>query len=90
MYNALDFTQIRFFAGGVRIINKNNMFHSFFQTGKSHFSADFQGQDGASIVHKCTLYNPNDSNVAYSTFLSYKATPTKGHTPSYQFRFQMH
>jgi len=31
----------------------------FFQTGKSHFSADFQDQD--SIKHECALYNPNDS-----------------------------
>jgi hypothetical protein len=36
VHNALDFTLILYFAGGVCIINKNNVFHSFFQTGKSH------------------------------------------------------
>jgi hypothetical protein len=36
------------------------MFHSFFQTGKSHFTADFQDQEGVRIMHKCTLCNPND------------------------------
>ena len=27
----------------LRIINENSIYHSFFQTGKSHFSADFHG-----------------------------------------------
>ena len=36
LHNAQDFAQILYFAGGVSIINKNNVFHSFFQTGKSH------------------------------------------------------
>jgi hypothetical protein len=26
----------------------------FFQTGKSHFFADFQGQEGMCIMHECT------------------------------------
>jgi hypothetical protein len=26
-------------------LKANNIFHSFFHTGKSHFSADFQGQE---------------------------------------------
>jgi hypothetical protein len=29
LYNAQDFAQILYFVGGVRIINRNNMFHSF-------------------------------------------------------------
>ena len=29
LYNAQDFAQILYFVGGVRIINKNNVFHSF-------------------------------------------------------------
>ena len=29
LYNAQDFAQIFNFVGGVRIINKNNVFHSF-------------------------------------------------------------
>ena len=35
MHNAWHFVQILYFAGGVRIINENNVFHFFFQTGKS-------------------------------------------------------
>jgi len=35
------------------------MFRSFF-TGKSQFSADFQGQEGVRIMQECTLCNPND------------------------------
>jgi hypothetical protein len=34
LYNAQDFTQILYFVGGVRIINRNNVFHSF-PDGKS-------------------------------------------------------
>ena len=63
MYNALDFTYVLYFAGGMCIINKNNMFHSFFQAGKSHFSADFQAQDGVHIIQECTLFNPNDGTM---------------------------
>jgi hypothetical protein len=37
MHNAQDFVQILYFAGGVHIINENNVFHSFFQTRKSHW-----------------------------------------------------
>ena len=33
----------------------------FYQTGKSHFSADFQCQEEVCIIHECTLCNPNDS-----------------------------
>jgi hypothetical protein len=40
VHNALDFTYILYFAGGVRIINKNNVFHSFFRPG-NHLSAIF-------------------------------------------------
>ena len=40
MYNAQDFAQILYIAGGVCIINKNNVFHSFFRTG-NHMSAIF-------------------------------------------------
>jgi hypothetical protein len=29
LYNAQDFAQILYFVGGVRIINRNNVFHSF-------------------------------------------------------------
>ena len=36
MYNAQDFAQILYFAGEVHIINKNNVFRYFFQTGRSH------------------------------------------------------
>ena len=36
MYNVLDFTQLLYFEGGVCSINKNNVPHSLFQTGKSH------------------------------------------------------
>jgi len=36
MYNAQDFVQILYFAGGVHIINKNNVFHYFFLSGKSN------------------------------------------------------
>jgi hypothetical protein len=35
------------------------MFHYFF-TGKSQFSADFQGQEGVCIMQECTQCNPND------------------------------
>jgi hypothetical protein len=31
LHNEQDFAQIIHFAGGVRIINKNNVFHSFFR-----------------------------------------------------------
>jgi len=33
LHNAQDFAQIIYFAGGVRIINKNNVLHSFFRFG---------------------------------------------------------
>ena len=64
MYNALYFTSILYFAGGVHIINKNNV-SLFFQTKKSHFSADFQGQEGVHIVHECTLCKPNHGTLCY-------------------------
>ena len=38
------------------------MFHSFFQNGRSHFSVDFEGQEGVRIMHECALCNPYDSN----------------------------
>jgi hypothetical protein len=39
--------------------NKQEEYASlFYQTRKSHFSADFQDKD--SIMHECVLYNPND------------------------------
>ena len=34
----------------------------FFQNGKSHFSADFEGQEEVRIMHECALCNPYDSN----------------------------
>jgi hypothetical protein len=45
MYNALDFTYILYYAGGVWIINKKNMFHLFSDREITFFSADFQGQE---------------------------------------------
>jgi hypothetical protein len=66
-----------YFAGEVHIINKNNMFHSFFRPGNHIFLQIFKAK------RRCAVCKPNDSNIAYSTLLSYKATPTKGHPPSY-------
>ena len=40
LHNAQDFAQILYFAGGVRIINKNNVFHSFFRFGIKHIFTD--------------------------------------------------
>ena len=34
----------------------------FFQTGKAHFSTDFQGQEEVHIMHECALFNPNDGS----------------------------
>jgi hypothetical protein len=51
MYNALYFTSILYFAGGGAHYKQE----LFFQTKKSHFSADFQGEEGVRIVHYATL-----------------------------------
>jgi len=40
MHNVRDFVQIVYFAGGVRIINENNVFHSFFRLW-NHMSVIF-------------------------------------------------
>jgi hypothetical protein len=40
LHNVQDFAQILYFAGGVCIINKNNVFHSFFRP-ENHMSAFF-------------------------------------------------
>ena len=40
LHNAQDFAQILYFAGGVRIIDKNNVFHSFFRL-ENHMSDIF-------------------------------------------------
>jgi len=55
MYNVLDFTQILYFAGGVPIINKNNMFHSF-SDREITFFCRFSRPRG------CALCNPYDGN----------------------------
>ena len=54
MYNVLDFTYILYFAGGVRVINKNNIFHSFFRRENHIFLQIFKAKRG------CALCNPND------------------------------
>ena len=40
LHNAQDFAQILYFVGGVHIINRNNVFHSFPRPG-NHMSAMF-------------------------------------------------
>ena len=58
MYNALDFTEILYFAGGVRIINMNNMLHSFFRLGNHIFLHIFKAKRGCALctnAHYATL-----------------------------------
>jgi len=54
MYNALDFTYILYFAGGLHVINKNNMFHSFFRRENHIFLQIFKAKRGYALC------NPND------------------------------
>jgi len=42
--------------------NQEHYVSLFFQTQKSHFSADFQGQEGVHIMQECALHNPNAGN----------------------------
>ena len=42
--------------------NQEQYVSFFFQTQKSHFSADFQGQEGVHIMQECALCNPNAGN----------------------------
>ena len=62
MYNALDFTWILYYAGGVCIINKNNLFHSksFIRPGNHIFLQIFNAK------RRCALY----TNAHYATLMT--------------------
>ena len=96
MYNVLDFTYILYFAGGVRVINKNNIFHSFFRRENNIFLQISKAQTGRALCNpnddiyydrvRVMVFNATFNNISViswrSVLLEEIGVPGKNHRPT--------